>query len=68
MDEVEAGRAGQKPPHRAKTPNVFAAARTRQRGLHGIARAQIGFHRRLSKLSVTERRRALGQWLRGMQP
>jgi hypothetical protein len=68
MDDVEAGRAGQQGPQRSKTLNDSAAARRRERGLRGIAWAQITHYRRLSKLSVNERRRALAQWLRGMHP
>ena len=68
MDDGDAGRAGQQPPQRSKTDGDFLVARMRQRGLRGIARAQIMRHRRLSKLSVEERRRALAQWLRGVQP
>ena len=68
MDDVDAGRAGQQPPPRSKADSNPSAAHMRERGLRGIARAQIIHHRRLSKLSVKERRRALAQWLRGMQP
>ena len=68
MDEREADRAAQRSAHRSKTLDESAAARTHERGVHGIARAQMTRHRRLSKLSVKERRRALAQWLRGMQP
>lgn len=68
MDDAEAGRAGQHAPQRAKTTNDFSAAGRRERGLRGIAWAQITHYRRLSKLSVQERRRALAQWLRGMHP
>jgi hypothetical protein len=68
MDDVEAGRAGKQAPHRSTTLNDSSAARMRERGLRGIARAQLTRHGRLSKLSVTERRRALAQWLQGMQP
>jgi hypothetical protein len=68
MHDVEAGRAGQEGPHRSKTLEDSSAARRRERGLRGIARAQMTRHARLSKLSVTERRHALAQWLRGMQP
>jgi len=68
MDDVEAGRAGPRAPHRSNTDNDSSAARARARGLRGIARAQLTRHGRLSKLSAAERRRALAQWLRGMQP
>ena len=68
MDDVEAGKAAQQAPHRSKTLNDSSAARTRDRGLHDIARAQIPRHGRLSTLSVKERRRALAQWLRGCNP
>lgn len=60
MTDLEAGRAG--------PANISSAARRRERGLRGIARAQLTRHRRLSKLSVKELRRALAQWLRGRQP
>ena len=68
MDDGDAGRAGQQPPQHSKTDDNSSAASMRERGVRGIARAQIIRHRRLSKLSVKERRRALAQWLRGMQP
>jgi len=68
MDDIEAGRAGQHPPRRSRTPNDSSAAHTREGGIYRIARAQLARHRRLSKLSVKARRRALAQWLRGMQP
>lgn len=68
MDDIEAGKAGQQAPHRSTALNDSPAARRRERGLRGIAWAQITRHGRLSKLSVTERRRALAQWLRGIQP
>jgi hypothetical protein len=68
MDDVESGRPGQQAPNRAETINDSSAARRRERGLRGIARAQIARHGRLSKLSAKGRRRALAQWLRGMNP
>lgn len=68
MDDVEAGRAGQHAPHQPKAPDDYSTGRLRERGLHGIARGQITPHGRLSKLSKTERRQALAQWLRGMHP
>jgi hypothetical protein len=68
MDDVEARRARPQAPHRPEAVDESSAARTREHGLRDIARAQIACRRRLSKLSVAERRRALAQWLRGMQP
>ena len=68
MDDVETGRAGQQAPQRSKTLNDSSATGLRERGLRGIAWAQIARYRRLSKLSLKERRRALAQWLRGMHP
>jgi hypothetical protein len=68
MDDSEAGKAGQQAPHRSPTLDDSPAARRRERGLRGIAWAQITRHGRLSKLSVTKRRQALAQWLQGMQP
>jgi len=40
----------------------------RAQALRRIARAEIGVHRRLSKLPVKDRRRALAQWLQGKHP
>jgi len=68
MDDVEADRTAQQRPQRSNALDDSPAARRRERGLRGIAWAQIRHHRRLSKLSVKERRRALAQWLRGMHP
>ena len=68
MDDIEADKAGQQAPHRSTAVNDSRAERRRERGLRGIAWAQIAHYRRLSKLSVKERRRALAQWLRGMHP
>ena len=68
MEDLVAGRAGQPGPERSKTLSDSRAERTRARGVLRIARAQIKRHGRLSTLSSQERRRALAQWLRGMQP
>ena len=68
MDDVEAGRAAGQGPQRSDTLNDSSAAGSRERGLRGIAWAQIARHGRLSKLSRRARRRALATWLRGIQP
>ena len=44
MDDVEAGRAEEQAPHRSKTLNDSFAARARERGVRGIARAQMTRH------------------------
>lgn len=68
MDDADAGKAAPRDPHRSKTLQDSSAAARRERGLRGIAWAQIVRHGRLSKLSMKARRRALAKWLRGMQP
>jgi|GEM_PF-3988085 hypothetical protein len=68
MDKADEGKAGPQAPKPAATRDDLSSGRNRDRGLRGIAWAQIARHARLSKLSVKERRRALAQWLRGIQP
>jgi hypothetical protein len=68
MADLEDIAAGPRGPNRSTTLDHSSAADIRDRGVSRIARAQLVRHRRLSKLSVKERRRALAQWLRGMKP
>jgi hypothetical protein len=68
MNKADEGKAGPQAPNRAAIRDDSSAERNHDRGLRGIAWAQIARHARLSKLSVKERRRALAQWLRGIQP
>ena len=66
MNDGDPVQAAPQCPERSKT--VYDSSAAQERGIRSIAQAQMMRHRRLSKLSVKERRRALAQWLRGMQP